>query len=229
MKDFFTLDGETYNLNELSAARLRQSLPNRILLYLQSFASEDYSFDKSYSYGLFRSPQPSNLDKHETEQSGLDYVESSNITNTSEDEILGDIEFILSEARLRELVLEGTAEIAAQLRICADGTYTTYLTKVRANLFRRDSDGNDTAILSNKIYDFDTNVSHSADGWDDKVAIKIHADISRAVVPQDERLVLRLEVFGYVSNASASNNKCRLYFSRGSTDSYLILPVIEGF
>ena len=45
MKDYFELDGIFYDLNELLIARLRASFPHRVLLYLQSFASEDYSFD----------------------------------------------------------------------------------------------------------------------------------------------------------------------------------------
>jgi len=229
MKDFFMLDGVTYALNELLTARLRASFPHRLLLYLQSFGSEDYSFDQSYALGLFRSPQPTNLDTHSTDQSDLDYKESSNITATSETEVLQDIEFILSEARLRETVLEGACDIALQLKIRADGTYTTYLSKVRVSLFSRDEDGNDTAILSNKTYTFDTPVSHSANSWDDMVAIKLHENISRTVLPDNHRLVLRVEVFGYVSSASATNNKVRLYFSRGSAESYVLLPIIEGF
>lgn len=229
MKDFFMLDGVTYALNELLTSRLRASFPHRLLLYLQSFGSEDYSFDQSYALGLFRSPQPTNLDTHSTDQSDLDYKESANITATSETEVLQDIEFILSEARLRETVLEGACDIALQLKIRADGTYTTYLSKVRVSLFSRDEDGNDTAILSNKTYTFDTPVSHSANSWDDLVAIKLHENISRTVLPDNHRLVLRVEVFGYVSDASATNNKVRLYFSRGSAESYVLLPVIEGF
>ena len=73
MKDYFMLDGVTYALNELLTTRLRASFPHRVLLYLQSFASEDYSFDQSYALGLFRSPQPTNLDSHATDQADLDY------------------------------------------------------------------------------------------------------------------------------------------------------------
>jgi len=228
MKDYFELDGIFYDLNELLIARLRASFPHRVLLYLQSFASEDYSFDQSYALGLFRSPQPTNLDTHSTDQADLDYKESANITATSETEVLQDIEFILSEPRLHDSIIEGLCDIGLQLRIRADGTYTTYLSKVRVSLYSRDQSGNDTAILSNKTYTLDTPVSHSADSWDDMVAIKFHENIARTVVPDDNRLVLRVEVFGYVSDASATNNKVRLYFSRGSAESYILLPIIEG-
>jgi hypothetical protein len=178
---------------------------------------------------MFRSPQPTNLDLHATEQTLLDYKESLNITGTSEAEVISDFEFVMPEARERETIIQGPCEIGLQLRIRGDGTYTTYLTKARVNLFKRTSAGVDTAIITNAEFDLDTEVSHSADSWDDMIGIKLHSAIAETVLLAADRLVLRVEVFGYVSNASATDNKIRLYFSRGSAESYMYLPIDEGF
>ncbi|RLG32920.1 hypothetical protein DRN97_06240 [Methanosarcinales archaeon] len=201
------------------------------LYYLQSFGSENYTFDKAYTHGLFRMPQPANLDKHETEQALLDYKESSNITSTEETEVISNFEFILKELRSRKTIIQGPFECGFQLRIRGDGTNTTYLTKLRFSLYKRTEAGVDTAIIEDAEYAFDTPVSHQANDWDDKVGVKLHEDISLTVLPADERLVGSVDVLGYVSDAAASNNKIRLYFSRGSiAESYIYLPIEdEGY
>ena len=197
------------------------------LYYLQSFGSEDYTFDKAYTHGLFRQPQPTNLDQHATEQSSLDYHESANLTNTASAEVISDKEYILKEARKADTVIEGPCEIGLQLRIRGDGTYETSLDKVRVNLYKRDLSGNDTAIISNLEYDFDTAPTHSADSWDEKIGIKLHSNITKTTLKSADKLVLKVEVFAFVDNASATDNKVRLYFSRGSGESYLYLPKDE--
>ena len=203
------------------------SVMPHVLYYLQSLCSRDYTHDKSYDHALLDHPQPTNLDKHETEQSLLDYKESSNITATSESEEITNYEFIQIEKRKADTTINGTAEIGLQLRIRGDGTYITTLDKVRVNLYKRTTGGVDTALITDKEYDFDTGPTHSADSWDDKIGIKIHEDITKTTLDKDDRLVLRIEVFAHVNNASATDNKVRLYFSRGSGESYLYLPVDE--
>lgn len=226
---YIVLNGITYDLEQLRVARLRKSFFKQVLFYLQSFGSENYTHDQAYTHGMFRSPQPTNLDLHATEQTLLDYKESLNITGTSEAEVISDFEFVMPEARERETIIQGPCEIGLQLRIRGDGTYTTYLTKVRINLFKRTSAGVDTAIITDAEFDLDTEVSHSADSWDDMIGIKLHSAITETVLLAADRLVLRVDVFGYVSNASATDNKIRLYFSRGSAESYMYLPIDEGF
>lgn len=209
------------------AANTPVSILPYVFYYLQSLGSRDYTHDKSYDHALLEHPQQTNLDKHETAQSLLDYKESSNITATSESEEITNYEFIQLEKRKAGTVINGTTEIGLQLRIRGDGTYTTTLDKVRVNLFKRTTGGVDTALITDKEYDFDTGPTHSADSWDDMIGIKIHEDITKTTLDVDDRLVLRIEVFAHVSNASATDNKVRLMFSRGSAESYLYLPVEE--
>jgi len=225
------LDTVLGDLDTAITTDLRTSTFDQILFYLQSFGSEDYTHDQAYTHGMFRNPQPANLDQHAVEQSLLDYKESLNISgagSTTEAEVITDFEFVCKDTIKKNLIIQGPAEIALQLRIRGDGTYTTYLDKVRINLFKRTAAGADTALIANAEYDFDTAVSHSADSWDDKVGIKLHPLIAATTLLTTDKLVLRVEVFGHVSNASATDNKIRLYFSRGSSESYIYLPVYEG-
>ena len=197
------------------------------LYYLQSFGSEDYTFDKAYTHGMFRQPQPTNLDKHETEQTLLDYKKSSNITATSSTEVISDFEFILKEARKADTVIEGPCAIGLQLRIRSDGALaTTTLDKVRVNLYKRDSSGNDTVIIENREYEWDTAQTHAANSWDDKIGAKIHENITKTTLKKDDKLVLKIDVFAHVS-AAGTNMAARLYFSRGSSESYVYLPIDE--
>lgn len=198
------------------------------LYYLQSFGSDSYTFDKAYTHGMFRDPQPTNLDAHATEQTLLDYKVSSNITNTTSAEVITDFEFILEEPNKADMVIEGPCTIGMQLRIRGDGTYETSLDKVRLTLFKRDTSGNDVATsLENKDYEFGTAITHSADSWDDMVAIKLRDSITKTTLKKADRLVLRVEVFAHVDNVSATDNLVRIYFSRGSAESYVYIPISE--
>ena len=201
----------------------RNSIPNEIYFVLQSLGSGAYTHNASFDHAMLSNPVNSNLDNNNFNQSLLDYKESTNITSVTKTEVISDYEFIALEDRLTNTILNGTAEIGLQLAIRGDGTYITTLDEVRLNLFKRTSGGVDTAIITDKLYTFDTGPTYTANENDDKIGVKTYSDIAETTLNEADRLVLRVEVFAHVNNASATNNKARLYFSRGSYESYMIV------
>lgn len=209
-----------------SKEEIETILPQR-LYYLQSLGSLDFVHDKAYTHAILRTPQPTNLDKHEAGQSLLDYKESSNITDIETAEVITDFEFIDIEDRKGDTIVFGPFMVGLQLRIRGDGTYTTFMDSVRVTLFSRTSAGSDTTIFTS-TFTWDTAPSHSADSWDDKVGAALRGNIPKKyTIDKNSRLVLRVEVFAHASSASATDNLVRLYFSRGSSESYIYLPMDE--
>jgi len=209
-------------------SRVPLAVPERWALVGNWVGSEPYTHGStSYNYVLKSSPIPANLDTSGADQADKDYKESANITSTDTDgvEVISDFEFVLMEERLTDLKLQGMAHAACALKIRGDGTYTTYCKKVVFTILKRDSGGNDTSLATH-TYTFDTTPSRSADSYGDVFSAYMHKAIStEQTISTTDTIVLRIEVFGYVSNASATDNKIRLYFSRGSWDTYVILPI----
>jgi uncharacterized membrane protein len=221
--------GDANTLELLSnVVRTPKSLPQELLLYAQWWGDHTpYSHGGStYTRILSRDPQPANLSTASTGVATDDYEESANITSLTKTEVIIDKDFILIDARKADLILNGTVKAVASVACRGDGTYTTYIDSVRFTLLKRTSAGVETQ-LAQEEYTFATSPSQSAASYASAVSAQMVKDISETIIETTSTIILRIEVFGHVNNVAASNNKIKLNFTRGSADTYLILPVDE--
>jgi len=203
------------------------SLLPSVMLYAQTLGSETYSHDTSYSLCLVRNPQSISFETLSLNQSAYDYAESSSITSLKETEVITDTEFIMIDKRKARTVINGTIEMTSSVRLLGDDTYTTYIDKINMHLLKRDSSGNDTQIVFGS-YEWSTAPSTSAAVWSDLITATVRVDTSENVsLLSTDRLVYRIEVFGHVDSASASDNKIRLYYTRGTDQTFVFVPVDE--
>jgi hypothetical protein len=192
------------------------SLSRKLFLYLQHLGSETYRFDTStYAYVMLTRAVPSD------EVNGVDYIEAS-VTETSET-LKIDQRFVMAEDIQDDLVIRGLATAVATVGVKGDGTYATYISKLVFTIEKVDTAGNYTT-LSTKTVTLSPPFSTTGTSW---VYGSVEALLKiTEVLTTNERLALRVQVYGYMA-AGGTAQAARLVFTRGSSDSYLEVPVWE--
>jgi hypothetical protein len=211
--------------------RIETTMTKSIFLYGQWYGDRDsFSFGgDSYNYILTREPIPKYLGTFNTGLANEDFISSANITSTTKTEVIADTDFILFDTLLSPLIIQGYLEAEVYLTVRGDSVYSTYLDSVRFTLLKKVSGGTETQItqeeypktslqpLISNLYNYST----------PRLKVNFYKDVSETEIAVDEKLVLRLEVFGHSENALSSHNIISMLFNKGTSDLTLKLPVIQ--
>lgn len=207
-----------------------RSIPRYLRLAAQNIGEETWTLpdgSTTTSYILAREPVPASL------ANASDYIEQA-VTDTSsalqidqrfvwaENQLLGYYSSI-SDA-LDSLVVEGTAPIVLKVGALGDGTHATYIDQIQVSLEVLDSSGTYTQKALSDIT-LSTPLSNDTTSW---VTWDWYCllNLSRTEILATENIVLRVRLYGYMDTGGTSQ-AVRLYFTRGSTDSFVDIPLDE--
>ena len=197
-----------------------KSIPKALFLYAQHLGNDSHTLPDGATttkYALLRRPLAAST------WEALDY-ETKNVTDTTE-AVQIDRRFVFADSLLDTLVVEGTAYAACRVGAKGDGTYNTYISQVQFDLETVDENNTYTSIVS-KTIDFATLKAVSSTSYD---TIDVHAllNLPESKIYTSRNLVLRLRISGYV-DADQTAGAIRLYYTVGSSDTYVELPVVEA-
>jgi len=201
---------QTGRLKSRSGALLVTAAP--LMLPLQKVNCK-YPWGNSFAYLLATSPSPSNLEGN----NALDYIEKTNITNTTEALQISEV-FVFADLEHYDVLPPRGGYVKAVIQAGVARTGSTsgnvYLSKVAHELGYVDIDGSFTSkSVTDAVFNFHTNKTDyqlcSSQVWLDW----------NFIIPKDCLLALRVELHGYVE--TTQSGKMRLYCRRGSYDSYL--------
>jgi len=196
-----------------------RAVPKGFFLYCQELGDDSHTLpdgSTTTTYALLRRPLPTDA------EASSDYEEKA-VTDTSE-AVQIDRRFVLPDPLVDTLLLIGAAYAHITATVKGDGTYATYITKVTFDLETVDSNNTYTSFAS-KTITFSTAISTTSTSHQYHY-IPALLEISQTEVPVTEEVVLRIRIYGYMDTGGTSQ-AIRLYYTRGSADSYVELPVLE--
>lgn len=211
--------------------QIQTSLPKSLVLIGQwyGYRTPLTHAGKEYTHVLIRTPNELDLSNSEEYQSTLDFTESSNITSATKTEVISDTDFIMAAPLLSLLTISGRCKAIVNLACRGDNVYITYIDSCRMTIIKRTSAGVETE-LAQEEYPLEANqpvVSNQFEYYTNETTFSMTKNISETTINVGDSIILRVEVFGHVDNALASNNKIKLFFSRGHVNTALMLSVVE--
>lgn len=189
-------------------------------LYLQK-VGDVYTFGTvNPALLLLANPVPADLDK----DVNLDYEEKIGISDTVEALQL-DKYFVMVPAgvpvgAIDKLYTEGVARAVIGLAVKGNGTIATTLTKVAVDVGVIDEAG---VFTSRQSGDTTPNYSTNSVTYQLLSAQALLNITGASVINKNERLCLRVRVFGHVASGNAG--AIRILCARGSADSYMEIPL----
>ena len=189
-------------------------------LYLQQ-VNDAYPWGQNPTYLLMEEPSPSDLDK----DSDLDYTEVDGLSNSSEEVLL---EKTFTYAPIKKIgtmensvqTLRGTARAVAMASIALDSCSTgvIYWTKAVFDLGEISPTG-DFVSLKTATSTPNFSVTNST-SYSSASAQAFLSDVNYTI-GVNNRLALRVKLYGYVNSGDSCTGKIKLHHARGSADSYL--------
>lgn len=211
----------------VSKTALRTSqFPKGYLLYAQHIGNDLHTLPNNASttsYTLSRRPVPASTyeaNDYETVNLTASFGGSGNTT------LLIDRRFYMVEQFPNVYYLAGIAHCSARVGAKGDGTYATNITNVKLSLETVNANGTYVALTDTKNISFSTPFSVSSTSWS---TIDVYAmlGINPTTMPTDVDLVYHLKVYGNAATSTPSGNSVRLYYTRGSSDTYVELSMEE--
>lgn len=184
--------------------------------------------------GLYRrtlelSPKPANLSSSTADVVKYDYQSYDIVGATDTAKILVlTKEFALGyNAKTKSTTIEGNCRCVTTVKCKGDGTRTVYIDSVKFYLYRETVGGARTLLGSEEYPGAGTGlVSTSVAAYTDPVtASAMFAIAAGTTLSTTDILVLKIEVYGHVSANNNVSDAIRLYFSRGTADTFVELPI----
>jgi len=200
-------------------AQAPRTTPRNIRLYAQHIGDDSWTLPDGTTTTdmvLLRAPIPTAL------LNANDYTEQA-VTQTSST-LQIDQRFVLAENFMQELTIDGLARVICRVGAKGDGTYATTLDRIILDIEKVDSAGTYTSLASKDIT-LSTALSTTGTAWvtgDWQVLLSI----SRQVIETTENLVLRARIYAYMATGGTAQ-AVRLYYTRGSGDTLVDIPVDE--
>lgn len=205
-------------------------IPRRLFLYAQHLGNESYAFNEyappgtGYGYVLLPRSVPSDLvnaNDFET-QAVTQLVETLQI----------DRRFVLAQDIGRLFFMKGTAMVVCTVGAKGDAAAATNISRVTFDLERVDDQNIYDTILTRTItltpvhsvvpVTYELVSVEALMRLDDSLRAQIEDDKDFA---RGERLSLRIRVYAYMA-AGGTAQAVRLYYTRGSSDTFLELPMV---
>lgn len=183
-----------------------------------------------YKRTLELSPKPANLSTSTADVSGDDYQSYDILATDLAKALIMTKEFALAyNAKTDPITIQGNARCVTTVKCKGDGTRTVYIDSVTMYLYRETNGGVRTLLLSEEYPNSGAGLlSTAVAAYTDPITASAIGAIAATTIATTDILVLKVEVYGHVSGAFAINDAIRLYFSRGSAETYIELPVLEN-
>jgi len=206
---------------ELPVVQMPRSLPFRLKVHLQDLGEERWTLPDNTTTTrqiLFRTIPVSDL------ANAVDYAEVA-ITETAVPATPQlDQRFYLAEKSLQDTVLEGTARVVLKVGAKGDGTNATYIDRIAVDVEKVDAANTYTTLASSDIT-LTTELSNAATAWT-TWDWQVFFNLGRTGIERDENLCLRVRIWAYMATGGTAQ-AIRLYYQRGTEDSYLEIPLDE--
>lgn len=209
-----------------------RSVSRRLRLYAQHIGEDTWylpDYTTTTKHVLTREPVPASLANAD------DYIEAA-VTATSSTLAIDQRFYLadlpptqiepegIAQAQYESFVFEGTVRVVARVGAKGDGTYATYIDRIVISLEKVDDQNNYTSIFTKDIT-LSTPLSNSSTSWQ-TWDWQILRNIDRQLLRADEQLVLRIQIYAYM-DSGGTDQAVRLYFTRGSQDTFVDLPMDE--
>jgi hypothetical protein len=207
------------------------SLPKTVVLFGQylGYRAAYTHASSEYTHVLIRRSNEIDFSTNEDNLETVDFDVSANITGTSKTEVITNVDFITTAQFLQPLIISGRCSAVVNLSCRGDNVYTTSIDSCRLTILKRSSTGVETQLAQEEYPQVANQpiITHQFEYYTIPISFTLTSNVSETSISNGDAVILRVEVFGHSSNASASNNKIKLHFKRGTVDTLLLLSVVE--
>jgi hypothetical protein len=183
-----------------------------------------------YIRTLILNPKTANLSSSSADVLDYDYKnydQAASVPGTAKALLLTK-EFALNYVRTQPVIVQGSARAVTTTKCKADGTHTFYVDSIKLYLYKDNQAGTRTLLFSEEYPNSGAGLlSTSGSSYTDPVTASAIGTITKTQIQITDILVLKIEVYGHVgANFGSTNDALRLYFSRGSAETFLELPAL---